>query len=308
MRVLVTGGAGFIGSHLVDRLVNTGHDVIVLDNFSTGKRENILDSQRRQNFRLLKEDIRKIRGSLARKVGRVDGICHLAAVTSVQQSVRDPVFTTDVNVVGTLNVLDVAKMVKAQRVVFASSAAVYGIPQMFPISESANVSPISPYGASKAACEHYLGSFEANHGVESLSLRLFNVYGPRQTANQYAGVISIFAKRALHRKTLQIYGDGSQTRDFVFVSDVVDAIVAARERRLKSRVLNIASGNEVSILDLARKVQEIAGTKSELMFHPLPSGDITRSVADVTKARDELGFVARTSLRDGLAATLQWFR
>jgi len=144
--------------------------------------------------------------------------------------------------------------------------------------------------------------------VDSLSLRLFNVYGPRQTASQYAGVISIFAKRALHGKTLQIYGDGSQTRDFVFVSDVVDAIVAALERTLKSRVLNIASGNEIRIIDLARKIQEIAGTQSELEFHPPRSGDITRSVADVTKARDELGFIARTSLTDGLATTLQWFR
>ena len=144
MKVLVTGGAGFIGSHLVDRLVHIGHDVIVLDNFSTGRRENLLGSLSRPNFRLLKSDIRKIRGSFAKKVGRVDRICHLAAVTSVQQSVRDPVFTTDVNVVGTLNVLDVAKMVKARRVVFASTAAVYGLPQTFPISEDADVSPISP--------------------------------------------------------------------------------------------------------------------------------------------------------------------
>ena len=304
----MTGGGGFIGSHLVDRLVDTGHGVIVLDNFSTGRKSNLSQSLGRPNFRLLKADIRKIPRSLTKTIGRVDRVCHLAAVTSVQQSVRDPVFTTNVNVVGTLNVLDFGESVEGATGTFASSAAVYGAPRTFPISEDTIVSPISPYGASKLASEHYLASFETNHGIEAASLRLFNVYGPRQTANQYAGVISIFAKRSLKEKPLQIYGDGSQTRDFVFVSDVVDAMVNALEKNLKSRVFNIASGREITILELAKNIREIAGTHSRLEFRPLRSGDIIRSVADVSRARNELGFAAKTTMTKGLSATLQWFK
>lgn len=308
MKVLITGGAGFIGSHLVDRLVDAGQDVIVLDNFSTGRKSNLSQSLGRPNLRILKADIRKIPSSLMKTIGRVDRVCHLAAVTNVQQSVRDPALTTNVNVVGTLNVLHVAKTLKARRVLFASSAAVYGAPRTFPISEDATVSPISPYGASKLASEHYLASFEANHGVEAVSLRLFNVYGPRQTASQYAGVISIFAKRSLQEKPLQIYGDGSQTRDFVFVSDVVDATVNALEKNFKSRVFNIASGREITILELAKNIGEISGTHSRLEFLPPRSGDITRSVADVSRARNELGVAAKTTMTDGLSATLQWLK
>lgn len=304
----MTGGAGFIGSHLVNRLLDAGHDIVVLDNFSTGRKSNLLQSLGRPNLRVLRADIRKIPRSLTKAIGRVDRVCHLAAVTSVQQSVRDPVLTTNVNVVGTLNVLDVAKALKAQRVVFASSAAVYGAPRTFPISEDTTVSPISPYGASKLACEHYLASFEANHGVQAASLRLFNVYGPRQTASQYAGVISIFAKRSLQEKPLQIFGDGSQTRDFVFVSDVVDATVNALEKNFKSRVFNIASGQEITILELAKNIRKITGTHSRLEFRPPRSGDIIRSVADMSRARNELGFAAKTTITKGLSATLQWFK
>ena len=161
---------------------------------------------------------------------------------------------------------------------------------------------------SKGASSHDDRYQTKNHGVEAISLRLFNVYGPRQTAGQYVGIISIFARRTLHQKPLEIYGDGSQSRDFVFVSDIVDAIGAALEKNLKSRVFNIASGKEITILELAKTVQEITQAQSELKFYPPRSGDIPRSVADVTKARNELGFVAGTSILDGLSATLQWFR
>jgi UDP-glucose 4-epimerase len=304
---LVTGGAGFIGSHLVDRLVDAGHDVIVLDNFSTGRTKNLSRSLRRQNLQLVRADIRKIPRSLVKRLRRVDTICHLAAVTSVQQSVRDPVFTTEVNLIGTLNVLEAAKALKAERVVFASSAAAYGTPRTFPIAEDAIVSPISPYGASKAASELYLRSFVENHGIEAVSLRYFNVYGPRQTASQYAGVISIFAKRALNQQPLQIFGDGSQTRDFIFVSDVVDATMASLEMTPENRTFNIASGNETTVLELARVIQRITGSQIGLEFLPPRTGDIPRSVADTARAKKELGFEARTSLEDGLSATIGWF-
>ena len=306
LRILVTGGAGFIGSHLADRLVDAGHDVIVLDNFSTGRTRNLSHSRGRLNFRLVRADIRRIPRSFVKRLGRVDRVAHLAAATSVRQSVRDPVSTTGVNVIGTLNVLEVAKKLKAERVVFASSAAVYGTPRAFPIAEDASISPISPYGASKAASELYLRAFEENHGIEAVSLRYFNVYGPRQTPSEYAGVISIFAKRALNRQPLQIFGDGSQTRDFIYVSDVIDATVTALEKNLKSRAFNIASGKEITILELAKTMQEIIQAGSELKFSPSLAGDIARSIADVTRARSELGFIAGTSMKDGLSTTVQW--
>jgi UDP-glucose 4-epimerase len=306
LRILVTGGAGFIGSHLADRLVDAGHDVIVLDNFSTGRTRNLSHSRGRSNFQLVRADIRRIPRSFVKRLGRIDRVAHLAAATSVQQSVRDPVSTTEVNVIGTLNVLEVAKKLEAERVVFASSAAIYGIPRAFPIAEDASISPISPYGASKAASELYLRAFEENHGIEAVSLRYFNVYGPRQTPSEYAGVISIFAKRALNRQPLQIFGDGSQTRDFVYVSDVIDATVAALEKNLKSRAFNIASGKEITILDLAKMMREIIQAGSELKFSPSLAGDIARSTADVTRARSELGFIAGTSMKDGLSTTAQW--
>ena len=303
----MTGGAGFIGSHLVDRLVDAGHDVVVLDNFSTGRTKNLSRSLSRQNLQLVRADIRKIPRSLVKRLRRVDTVCHLAAVTSVQQSVRDPVFTTEANLVGTLNVLQAAKALKAERVVFASSAAVYGRPRTFPIAEDASISPISPYGASKAASELYLRSFVENHGIEAVSLRYFNVYGPRQTASQYSGAISIFAKRALNQQPLQIFGDGSQTRDFIFVSDIVDATIASIETTLENRTFNIASGNETTVLELARAIQRITGSTTGLEFLPLRTGDIPRSVADTARAKKELGFEARTSLEDGLSATIGWF-
>jgi UDP-glucose 4-epimerase len=306
LRVLATGGAGFIGSHLADRLIDTGHDVIVLDNFSTGRTRNLSNSVRHPSFELVRADVRRIPRSFVRRLRRVDRVCHLAAATSVQESVKDPILTTEVNVVGTLNVLEAAKALKAERVVFASSAAVYGRPRAFPISEDMNVSPISPYGASKAASELYLRSFEENYDIEGVSLRYFNVYGPRQTPCQYAGVISIFANRALQQQPLQVFGDGSQTRDFIFVSDAVEATIAALEKPLKNRVFNIASGKETSVLELAKTIKKITQSRSELEFSPPRSGDIPRSLADTIRAENELRFAARTPLQDGLSTTLQW--
>lgn len=307
MRVLTTGGAGFIGSHLVERLVADGHDVTVLDNLSTGKKSNLSSVLRSKGLAIKRADIRYIPRSLAKNLGKVDRVCHLAAVTSVQGSMKDPVLTSEVNFIGTLRVLETARRLRAERVVFASSAAVYGSPNTFPITEGANTAPASPYGASKAAAELYCRSFEESYGIEAVSLRYFNVYGPRQVSGQYSGVISVFARRLLRALPLTILGDGSQSRDFIYVADAVDATVAALEKPLRRRVFNIASGRETTILELANKMQGIAGASSDLRFEPPRKGDIRRSIADITRAERELGFRPNMSLDDGLSATMRWF-
>lgn len=307
MRAVVTGGAGFIGSHLVDRLVTNGHDVFVLDNFSTGTTRNLSEVRHSRNVEIIRADIRRISRSSLKRLRRVDGVCHFAALTSVVDSIKDPIHTSDVNVIGTLRVLEAAQALRTERVIFASSAAVYGSSETFPVTETARLAPISPYGASKAASELYCKSFEENHGIEAVSLRYFNLYGPRQTSGQYSGVISIFARRLIRGRPLTIFGDGSQTRDFVFVKDAVDGTVAAlTEGTPRSRVFNIASGKETTVLDLARTMQEITGTKLDLEFKPARRGEIRRSVADITRAQTELGFRPSTTLQDGLSATIEW--
>ncbi|MCJ7766980.1 SDR family NAD(P)-dependent oxidoreductase [Candidatus Bathyarchaeota archaeon] len=306
MRVLVTGGAGFIGSHLVDRLVDIGHEVVALDNFSTGSMRNLSNSLRRSSFQLVRADIRRIPRSFVKRLGKVERVVHLAALTSVPQSVKNPASTIQVNVLGTSNVLQAAKALKAERVVFASSAAVYGAPRVIPISETASLAPISPYGASKAASEPYLRSFEASYGIEGVSLRFFNVYGPRQTSGQYSGVIAVFAKQALNHRPLRIFGDGLQTRDFIYVSDAVDATLAALEKRFKSRVFNIGSGRETTILELAKTIRRIVGIRSAVKLCPPRSGEIIRSLSDVSKASNELGLVSKISLNDGLSRMIRW--
>ena len=309
MRVLVTGGAGFIGSHLVEGLIDAGNDVYVLDNFSTGAMKNLSHVRRSRSLNVVRADIRKIPRSLSKRLGRVDRVCHLAAVTGVQWSIRNPIFTSEVNLIGTLKVLEVARKLRAERVVVASSAAVYGVPASLPFTEDANLIPTSPYGASKAASELYCRSFEENHGVEVVSLRYFNVYGPRQASGHYSGVISIFARNILRGLPLTIFGDGSQTRDFVFVADVVDATILALKTAPQNRVFNVASGTETTILQLARMMQQIVdpGASPDLRFEPSRQGDVHRGVADITRARTELGYVPATSLCDGLSRTIQWF-
>jgi UDP-glucose 4-epimerase len=309
MRILVTGGAGFIGSHLVERLAADGHDVTVLDSLSTGKRSNLSSVLGSKGLVIKRADIRRIPRSLAKNLGKVDRVCHLAAMTSVQGSIKHPVLTSEVNLIGTLRVLEVARKHKAERVVFASSAAVYGSPRTVPITEGANTAPVSPYGASKAASELYCRSFEENHGIEAVSLRYFNVYGPRQRSGQYSGVISIFSRRIHQKLPLRIFGDGSQSRDFVFVSDAVAGTIAALEKEhIQSRIFNIASGRETTILQLARTMQEVAkGAPSNLRFEPARKGEVYRSLADVTRAQTELGYSPTVPLHDGLSKTMKWF-
>jgi UDP-glucose 4-epimerase len=257
-----------------------------------------------KNLKIARTDVRRIPGSLIRKLRTVDGVCHLVAVTDVQESIKSPILTHDVNLMGTLRVLETARKLKAERVVFASSAAVYGIVERFPIREDASIAPISPYGASKAASELYCRAFEECHEIETVSLRYFNVYGPRQVSGEYSGVISIFARRLLRRQPLTIFGDGTQSRDFVYVNDVADATIRALQRTFQNRVFNPASGTETTILRLAETMQELVGQRPGVRFMPPLLGDPHRGVAHIMKARRELGFNPRTPLRDGLSSTI----
>ncbi|NJE62403.1 SDR family oxidoreductase [Thermococcus sp. 21S7] len=298
--VVVTGGAGFIGSHIAWELVKD-NEVIVIDNLHTGKEENIPPGAK-----LVRADVRDYE-SIAELISHADYIFHEAAQVSVVESVRDPVFTEEVNVLGTLNILR-ALLEGHGKLVFASSAAVYGDNPNLPLKETERPRPLSPYGVTKATAEEYLRVYHELYGLPVVSLRYFNVFGPRQGFNQYAGVISIFINRALENEPLVIFGDGRQTRDFIYVKDVVRAnILVAESRRSNGRVFNVATGKGTTILELAMKVIEITGANSPVLFDKPRPGDIRHSLADISEIRS-LGFEPEFSLEDGLKKTVEWYQ
>ncbi|WP_297417542.1 SDR family oxidoreductase [Thermococcus sp.] len=297
--VVVTGGAGFIGSHIAWELVKD-NDIVVIDNLQTGKEENVP-----AGVKLVKADIRDY-GAIVDLVMQADYVFHEAAQVSVVESIKDPLLTEDVNVVGTLNILK-ALLEGHGKLVFASSAAIYGDNSHLPLVETEKPRPLSPYGVTKATAEEYLRVFHELYGLPVVALRYFNVFGPRQSANQYAGVISIFINRALKNEPLIIFGDGRQTRDFIYVKDVVKAnILVAESRRANGRVFNVATGKQTSILELAQKVVEITGANSPITFDKPRPGDIKHSLADIREIR-KLGFEPEWSLEDGLKKTVEWY-
>ncbi len=301
MRALVTGGAGFIGSHLVQRLLREGHAVRVLDDLSTGKRDNVPEGAE-----LVVGDIRN-----AAMVDEVAGGCevifHEAAVVSVPASIEDPQRSHDVNIQGTLNVLLAARRQKVRRVVFASSAAIYGEEPTLPKGELSITAPISPYGIEKLAGEHYVLSWPRLYGVEGVSLRYFNVFGPRQDPRSpYSGVISVFADRAMTGREVSIYGDGEQSRDFVFVEDVVSAnLLAATVPGASGRAFNIARGERTSLNALLGTIAKIVGREISAKHEPAREGDIRHSLADITRARSELGYAPSVSVEAGLRRLIE---
>jgi len=309
MLVVVTGGAGFIGSHTVDRLLGVGHRVVVLDDFRTGKRANLAHHAGSDRLDVVACDVSHgIFAALApitARHGPAERIVHLAAQVSVVHSVQNPLVDMQVNYGGTLHILEYARATGVKKVVFASSAAVYGEVATMPVGEDTPTRPVSPYGIDKLASEHALDYYAAVHGVPGTALRFFNVYGPRQDpSSPYSGVISIFADRARAGRTLTIFGDGGQTRDFVFVGDVVDALLAAAAA--DGGVFNIGTGAETSVLDLHRLCAATAGSSAEPAFEPARLGDARRSVLDVSRAREVLGWQARVGLEDGLRQTWDW--
>ena len=293
--ILVTGGAGFIGSHLVKGLVKRGYSVRVLDNFSTGSIENI--EEVKNKIDLIEGDVRDYE-TVKRALQGAEAVVHLAALISVSESIEKPDLYFEVNVRGTYNV---SKAFEGNGgLVFISSSAVYGDPLYVPIDEDHPLNPKSPYGASKAAGESFVKAFSELNGYRPIILRLFNVYGPGQS-KAYAGVITEFISRVSMGERPAIFGDGDQTRDFVHVSDVIEAIASALEREKARGTYNIGSGREVRINDLARLVLKAFGKEEMSPIHAPPrAGDIRRSTADIKKAMEDFGFQPRVELEKGI--------
>jgi len=301
LKALVTGGAGFIGSHLVDRLMEKGFEVTVLDNFSTGSLKNLSQHLGKANFHLIEGDIRNER-DVKKALEDVDFVFHLAAIVSVELSIKNPILVNEVNVCGTLNLLEESLNSGVERFVYISSCAVYGNPIRLPIDEEHPTKPISPYGVSKLASENYCQVFHEIYGLETVSLRLFNVYGSRQAMGPYSGVITKFIDRLKDGKPPIIYGDGKQTRDFVYVQDVVDAcLLSLNSKGCVGESINIGSGVETSISDLAEILIELFGLSDVKPKYAQPrAGDIRRSCASLNKAKRLLGYQPKISLREGL--------
>jgi UDP-glucose 4-epimerase len=307
MNVLVTGGAGFIGSNLVEALVASGDEVHVLDDVSTGSLHNLADIRPDPN--VIIGDIRD-HELVVDAVRDIEVVVHLAALPSVARSVRDPVTTHRVNVDGTLNVLQAARRAGVRRVVYASSSSVYGDTPRLPKDEDMPLSPQSPYAASKAAGEGYCRAFARVYGLETVSLRLFNVFGPRQDpASEYAAVIPRFIDRMLAGRSPEIFGDGGQSRDFTYVANVVDALqlAAGAGPEAVGEALNVGCGSRTTLLELISTLNELLGASIVPTISPPRSGDVRHSHADIAKAEQLLGYRPRFSVEAGLSKTIAWF-
>ena len=304
---LVTGGVGFIGSHLVDELVANGCRVTVLDNLSTGHRHNIDHLGDRIDF--VEGDIRDA-GLLDRVVKGCEVVFHQAAVVSVTQSVQDPSHACEVNDLGTVRVLDASRRSGVRRVVMASSSAVYGDDPRLPKTEEMAPRPLSPYAVQKLTGEFYASVFKGLYGLETVCLRYFNVFGPRQDpSSPYSGVISIFMAKAAAGQAPTIDGDGGQSRDFVYVKDVVRAnLLAATEAAAAGRIFNVGTGTSIRIRDLWKLIGELSKVKIDPVFGSPRAGDIRESVSDINEIGRSLGFTPQVELRQGLIDTLAWYR
>ena len=303
MKVLVTGGAGFIGSHLVDRLVQEGHEVIIVDNLVTGKRRNI-----NRAARFYKLDVQSWRLERVFRNERPNVVMHLAAQMDVRKSVEDPMFDAQVNILGTLNVLQQAVKHGVRKVVFSSSGgAIYGEQETYPAPESHVTKPMSPYGLSKLCGEQYLSYYQRISGIQVVSLRYANVYGPRQDPEGEAGVVAIFIQKMLNNEQAVINGNGRQTRDFVFVEDVVEANLAVMGQDTQG-TYNVGTGVETSINDLFRILIQHTGSTCKEVHGPAKKGEQVRSVIDSTRLRHELSWDPKADLSDGLKKTVEYFR
>jgi len=308
-KILVTGGAGFIGSHIVDELVRRNYSVGVLDNLATGNSDNLAEHLSAKKIAFHEGDISDYE-FVTKVVRGYDAVMHQAALVSVTRSVENPQLTNSVNVDGTINLLKAAVDHNVQKFVYASSSSVYGDTKTLPKTEKMITSPVSPYGVSKLAAENYCRTFAKVYGLNTVSLRYFNVYGPRQKYGPYSGVIPTFIKQVLNGNAPLIFGDGEQTRDFTFVADVVQANLSCLERSVNpGEAYNIARGEIITINELGRLIIEIldATGKVDLVHGPQRAGDIRASYADISKARKDLGFAPAFDVESGLRSVIEWF-
>ncbi len=296
--ILITGGAGFIGSHLATELV-ADNDVRILDNLTTGAQSNVPEGAT-----LIEGDIQEAE-TLTRATTDVDLVFHEAALVSVEKSIENPVESHEINATATLTLLEAARNEDA-RVVLASSAAIYGHPEQAPVTETDSKTPTSPYGLDKLTLDHYARQYHDLYGLETVALRYFNAYGPGQTAGDYSGVISIFCEQALNDDPITVHGDGKQTRDFVFIDDIVQANLRAATTDQVGTAYNVGTGTSVTINELAETIVDVTDSDSEITHTEGRDGDIRHSEADITTATEELAYEPTVSLHGGLEQTAMW--
>jgi UDP-glucose 4-epimerase len=302
-KVLITGGAGFIGSNIADRLIELGHEVVILDNLATGKKENINSSAKFYKFDIRDRALIDIFNS-----EKPDVVIHNAAQLSVRISVEDPMYDAEVNVLGGLNVFNCSMQSGVKKVIFASSGGtVYGEQQYFPADENHSTNPISPYGVAKLASENYLYYFHKEYGLDYIALRYANIYGPRQDPLGEAGVVAIFSNKIIKGNSPVINGDGGQTRDYVFVGDAVDANVRAIESSFTGAI-NIGTSQETNVNELFSMLREFSGKSIEEIHGPAKPGEQYRSVLEYKSANEILGWKPLVPVKDGLKITYDWFK
>lgn len=308
-RAIVTGGAGFIGSHIVDELLERGVETTVIDNFSTGSMENLRHHTDDKLLRVVTGDVMQTKRLLS-SLNDIDVVFHEAAIANVLKSVQDPTLVHNVNVNETLALMNFCVDKHVRRLVFASSAAAYGVVDNPPASEDMVCAPHSPYGASKMAIEGYLNAYYKSYGLETVALRYFNAYGPRQKKDDYSGVITVFTNRLLLKENPVIYGDGMQTRDFVNVKDIVQANMLAMEsEHTEGGIFNVASGNSINILELLETLKTVTGAHDiEPRFEPPRAGDVREGSASIAKIKKALGYSPSVSPKEGLAEVVDYFR
>ena len=307
MRYLVTGGAGFIGSNTVDELVRRGHSVVVLDDLSSGKEDNLAEIRNKITF--IKGSITDIE-VVRRAMHEAEYVLHLGARTSVPRSVKDPIDTNKINIEGTLNVLVAAKELKVKRFVFAASSSAYGETPTLPKVETMQPQPISPYGVTKYVGELYGQTFGRCYGLENVSLRYFNIFGPRQDpSSPYSGVLAKFCTAFLEDTPPLVFGDGEQTRDFTYVENAVQAnLLACEAPNASGKVFNVGVGERISLNEVLRELGKISGKRLEAKYEPPRDGDIRDSQADISQARECLDYDPQVSFEKGLARTFEWYR
>jgi len=306
-RYVVTGGGGFIGSHIVEELVRRDVTVTVIDNFSTGKHENVEPFE--DDIEVIEADIAEAK-NLTQFLKGADYVIHQAAIPSVPKSIIDPVKSHNANVNGTLRLLVACREAGVKRVVYASSSSLYGDSPTLPKHEGMMPNPLSPYGAQKLFAEMYCQVFTRAYGLETVALRYFNVFGPRQDAtSQYSGVLALFIPAVLQDRRPTIYGDGLQSRDFTFVKNVVEAnLLACKAPAVAGEVFNVACGDRITVISMLQQINKITGKDIAPIYGDLRKGDIKHSQADITRAKERLGYQPKVSFEEGLRSTIEWYR